>query len=365
MKNNTPDYILLGVISAIIFCGLFPLASASSIGSETRFLNQIIFGLLPGIIIAFVLYKTPLHVIQKISPYLFFINIILLAIIILPFFPEIVQVTRGSGRWIMVGPFSFQPSEFLKLSFILYTASWLVSKTVKPQKDYKKSIKEVLLPFLVISGLIAVLLEQQPDLSTLIIVLGAGFIIYFIAKTPLWHTVVIAGTAIVPLFMFIITSPYRMERIKTIFDPTSDILGKGLHAWQMMIAVGSGGLFGKGIGMSMQKYGHVPLPASDSIFAIYAEEVGFIGSILLISLFLLFFWRGFLIAKNNKNDFARLICFGICSWIFLQMTVNVAAAIGGPVTGIPLPLISHGKSHLIAELAAIGLMLNASKYIKR
>lgn len=365
MKSQKPDYILLGIVSAIIFCGLFPLASASSVGSETRFLNQIIFGLLPGIIVAFALYKTPLHIIQKASPYLLFLNIILLAVIILPFFSEIVQITRGSGRWIAMGPFSFQPSEFLKLTFILYISTWLISKTKKDKKDYKKSLQETLFPFLVISGLIAVLLLRQPDLSTLIIILMTGFIIYFIAKTPFWHIIVIGLIAVMLFSAFILTSSYRMERVKTMLDPSSDILGSRHHTWQMTIAVGSGGLFGKGIGMSMQKYGYVPLPASDSIFAIYAEEVGFIGSSLLIILFLLFFWRGFLIAKNNKIEFARLVCFGVCSWIFLQMSVNVLAAVGGPVTGIPLPLISHGKSHLIAELAGIGLMLNASKYIKK
>ncbi len=365
MKNNKPDYILLGIVSTIIFCGLFPLASASSIGSEARFLNQILFGLLPGIIVAFALYKTPLHIIQKISPYLLFLNIVLLAILILPFFSEIVQTTRGSGRWITVGPLSFQPSEFLKISFILYISTWLISKTKKQQKDYKKSLQETLLPFLLISGLIAFLLEKQPDLSTLIIILTTGFIIYFVAKTPFWHIGIIGIIGIILFSAFIHFSDYRMERIKTIINPTSDILGSGLHPWQMKIAVGSGGLYGKGIGMSMQKYGYVPLPASDSIFAIYAEEVGFIGSSLLIVLFLLFFWRGFLIAKNNKNDFARLVCFGICSWIFLQMSINVVAAVGGPVTGVPLPFISHGKSHLIAELAGIGLMLNASRYTKK
>ncbi len=365
MKSNTPDYILIGCISAIIFCGLFPLASASSIGSETRFLNQILFGLFPGIIIAFMLYKTPLHIIQKISPYLLFANIILLAIIVLPFFSDIVQLTRGSARWITLGPLSFQPSEFLKLSFILYTASWLVSKTKQQKKDNKSSFKEILLPFLVISGLIAVLLERQPDLSTLTIVLVTGFIIYFVAKTPIWHIFTIAIIGVAAFAGFVLSSPYRIERLKTILDPTSDILGTTLHSWQMMIGVGSGGLFGKGIGMSMQKYGFVPLPASDSIFAVYAEEVGFIGAVLLIMLFLIFFWRGFLIAKNNKNDFARLISIGICSWIFIQMAINVFAAVGGPVTGVPLPFISHGKSHLIAELAGIGLLLNASKYINK
>ncbi len=363
MKNKKPDYILITAVSLIIFLGLFALASAASVGSETRFFQQMILGLIPGILIAIVLFKTPLSLIQKWSPHLLFANLFLLFLVFIPF----LGATKGGAtRWIELGPLSFQPAEFLKLTFILYISSWLVMREKKMKK--KKALPHImtLLPFALVSLFIGVLLIVQPDMSTLGVILLTGLIIYFNGRTPLWHSAALIFAGGVSFFLLIRLAPYRFSRIVGMLNPDIDPLGITYQIRQALIAIGSGGIFGLGLGMSQQKFGFLPYPGSDSIFAVFAEETGFIGAIILLVLFLVFFWRGFLIARDNKSGFARLLSIGICSWIFIQAVVNMGVMTGIlPATGIPLPFISYGKSHLIVELAAVGILLNASRFVRK
>ncbi len=359
--NNHVDYTLLSIAGLIIFFGLFILASAVSVGSQFRIVQQILMGLLPGGLVAYALYKIPLPVLERWAPYLLLANLVLVAMIFIPFFSETI---RGGSRWLSVfGLFSFQPTEFLKLTFILYISGWLITKTKKKKISL---FKNMFLPFIALCGLIGFLLLKQPDFSTLVIILSTAYIIYFSAKTPLWHSLSLLSLGSLGLFIFIKISEYRLERVLGFWDPNFDPLGATYQIKQALITVGSGGLFGLGLGMSQQKFGFLPFPESDSIFAILAEETGFIGSAILILLFLGFFWRGFLIAKNSNYDFAKLVSLGICSWIFIQTSVNIGVMIGiFPVTGIPLPFISYGKSHLIAEMMGLGILLNASRYKKK
>jgi cell division protein FtsW len=361
--SKKPDYILIAVIGVIISFGLFGLASTLSFGSGGKFFQQILFGFLPGIIAAIFFFKIPLSLIKKWSPYLFLLNIFLLILVLVPYFS---LATRGATRWISIGPLSFQPTELLKLTFILYLSSWIINKTKKQKKDINSSLKEVLLPFLVVAIIVSTLLLLQPDMSTLVIILATAFVVYFSAKTPLWHTGIIILSGAASFLIMILAAPYRLERIMGTLNRDIDTLGINYQIRQLLIAVGSGGLFGLGPGMSMQKYGFVPLSSTDSIFAILAEEMGFVGGIILIGLFFVFFYRGFLIAKNNRDSFARLVTVGICFWIFIQTFINIGVTVGIiPVTGVPLPFISHGKSHLIVELAAMGVLLNASQYVRK
>ncbi len=360
MKNKAPDYILIVITGAIIFFGLFALASAASVRSSVFFPQQLLFGFFPGIAVAFILFKTPLSLIQKWAPYILLLNVFFLVLVFVPFFSETV---RGASRWVSLGPISFQPTEFLKLTFILYLSSWLTKKSQGRRKKDAPLFTDTLLPFLIVSVVIGALLLLQPDLSTLAVILFTALVIYFTAKTPFWHSIVIITTGLTALFFMIKFTPYRMSRIIGVLNPDFDPLASTYQLRQLLITVGSGGLFGLGVGMSQQKFGFVPLPATDSIFAILAEETGFVGSILLLLLFFAFFYRGFLVAKDNKNGFARLVALGICVWIFIQTSINIGVMVGVvPVTGIPLPFISYGKSHLIAELAAVGILLNASQY---
>ncbi len=357
-KTSPPDYILLSITGVIILFGLFVLASVTSVGTEVQLVEQILLGFLPGGFLAYFFFKVPLSVLYKWAPYLLLGSLILTAMVFIPFFSETV---RGGTRWLSLGEWiSFQPTELLKLTFVFYVSSWLVSKNKK-----NLSFKETLLPFAVVCGVITLLLVMQRDLSTLAIILFTGFIIYFAAKTPLWHSVAIVSGGGVGLLLLIFFTQYRLERVIGFLNPDMDPLGATYQIKQALITVGSGGLFGLGLGMSQQKFGFLPFPETDSIFAIIAEETGFIGSMLLILLFLGFFLRGFWIAKEGRHDFAKLISLGICVWIFIQTSVSIGAMIGVfPVTGIPLPFISYGKSHLITEMIALGVLLNASQYKK-
>ncbi len=373
IKKQAPDKILFFIILAIIILGLFVFASASSVLSKSYtgssyyfFLQQLLGGFLPGIIIAFFLFKFPLQKLRKWAPMLLIINLFLLALIFVPFLGE---TSGGATRWLSLRSFgvdfSFQPAELLKLTFILYLASWLTTRTGKKSKK-NTLLSGTFLPFIVVSGVISVILYLQPDISTLVVILFTALTMYFLARTPLWHTIAFIMGGLATIWAVIKLAPYRMARIEGMLNPDMDPLGTTYQAKQMLITIGSGGITGLGLGMSRQKYGFLPQSMDDSIFAIMAEEMGLIGGVILILLFLAFLWRGFLIAQNNKDQFIRLAVIGISTWIFIQAFVNIGAMIGViPLTGIPLPFISYGKSHIIAEMAAIGILFNASKQYEK
>jgi len=211
-------------------------------------------------------------------------------------------------------------------------------------------------------GAVGALLIFQPDISTLVIILAVAGLMYFLAATPLWHSLLIMLIGSGGLLALIKLASYRMKRWTVFLNPEADPLGIGYQMKQVLIAVGSGGISGLGLGMSRQKFGFLPKPMSDTIFAIFSEETGFIGSIILILLFLIFLWRGFKISKNSQDRFSKLAAFGISCWIVLQTFVSLGSMVGIlPLAGIPLPFISYGGSALISELAGAGLLLNISK----
>lgn len=371
MSNSTkkPDYILAGITIILLILGILILSSVSAsisqkkIGNTYYFLNhQILYGIIPGIILAFLFFKIPLNLIRKWSPILLLINLILLAMV---FLPEIGVSFGRAARWVSFGPIFFQPSEFLKLTFILYLASWLPSrinqKTVPPTYAVM-GYSQTLIAFLIVIGLISLLLYFQPDISTLGIIILIGFLMYFLAGTPLWHSILIFLIGLSGFFIFIKTASYRLERWLVFLKPETDPLGIGYQIKQALIALGSGGIFGLGLGMSLQKFGFLPQPMSDTIFAVFSEETGFIGATILILFFLLFLWRGFKISKGAKDRFSQFTALGITSWIIIQAFLNIGSMTGIiPLTGSPLPFISYGGSHLIAELVGVGILLNISK----
>jgi cell division protein FtsW len=351
--KNHPDYILLITTIILIILGILILASASIHISPHLLERQILFGLLPGLILAFLAFKINLDFLKKISSILLFINLILLGMV---FIPGIGVEAWGATRWIDIGPISFQPSEFLKITFILYLANWL---------SVKRGVGETLIAFLIIIGLISLFLIFQPNLSTLIIITFIALLIYFLANTPIWHTGLILLMSLGSLIVLIKIAPYRLERLIVYLNPGIDPMGIGFQIQQVLIAIGSGGVWGTGLGMSIQKFGFLPGAIADSIFAVFAEEAGFIGSIILISLFLIFLWRGFRIAKLSQDKFSQLTAYGITSWITIQAFVNIGSIIGVlPLTGIPLPFISHGGTALITTLIGVGILFNISRYIK-
>lgn len=365
-----PDYILLVIIFLLIIIGISILANVSAPLSLERsdttyyFLNhQLLFGFLPGIILGFLAFKIPLNLFKKWAPILLLINLILLVMV---FLPGIGLEFRGSARWIGLGPFSFQPSEVLKLTFILYLAAWLTARTGSKNSGRNQLIggthSQTFLAFSIVIVIISLLLILQPDISTLGIIILTAILMYFLAKMPLWQIFLMVLTGTTALLVLIKIAPYRLNRFLVLFDPTKDPMGIGYQIKQAVIAVGSGGIEGLGMGMSQFKFGFLPQTISDSIFAVFAEETGFIGSCVLILLFLIFLWRGFRIGRLCQDKFFQLTAWGITAWICLQGFINIAAMIGIlPLTGIPLPFISYGGSALVVQLAAMGLLLNISK----
>lgn len=368
-NKEKPDYILLISAGLIILFGFIIFTSVSmarmaNLAEEGKNLNlfhflirQFMTGVLPGLLIAYLVYKLPIKVIKKATPYLLGINLLAVALI---FVPGLGLELRGSRRWLKLGPLSIQPTEFLKLSFILYLASWLSNRY--NVKEDKSIFSETFIAFLAVCGLVGGLIIAQPDLSTLTVIIATGFVMYFTYRTPISHilTLVLGGGATFALLIF--TAPYRLQRVKDLINTSVNLENLPYQAHQALIAIGSGGLLGLGFGMGNQKHGFLPFAISDSIFAAYAEEAGFVGSILLIVLFLIFSWRGLKIAKKKKDFFLSLAAVGISFWIFFQAFVHIGAMVGVlPITGIPLPFISYGRTHFISELAGLGLLLNISK----
>lgn len=368
MRTHSPDYPLIGGLVILISLGILILVSVSAVLSQEKFgyptyfwFHQIIYGLFPGLILAFILFKIPLPFFKKWAFALFIINLIILGLV---FIPKIGVQIGGASRWINLGSFSFQPAEFLKISFILYLAAWLSNPTKVSTSRQKKSkkINVMLGAFLVIIGILSLFLIFQPNVGTLGIIFATALLMYFGSGTPIWHTIFVILTGIGLLLLLIRIAPYRLSRFLVFLNPEIDPLGKGYQIKQALIAVGSGGILGLGLGLSRQKFGFLPQSIGDSIFAIFAEEGGFVGAAILIFLFLFFIWRGFKILKNAPDKFSQLTALGIVSWISLQAFVNMGSMIGIlPLTGIPLPFISYGGSHLIAELIGVGILLNISR----
>jgi len=374
MSKKKPDYFLLTIVAFLIGLGVLILASASAPYSQARFGNsyyflqrQIIFGLIPGLILGFLAFKINISLIKKWAPVLFFLNLIFLLMV---FIPGMGIRIEGATRWVNLGIISFQPSEFLKITFTLYLAAWLASRAKKSQDKKNRSKRKPLLFdqtfifFTILCGIVALALNFQPDLSTLIVIASIALLMYFSINTPLIHSILIILTGSVLFFFLVRLFPYRIERFRVFLDPDADPMGVGYQLKQAMIAIGSGGISGTGLGMSMQKFfpGFLPHPISDSIFVVFSEETGFIGGAFLIFLFLIFLWRGFKISKEAKDTFSQLAAIGITFWITFQAFVNIGAMIKIlPLTGIPLPFISYGGSALVTALISIGILLNISK----
>jgi len=218
------------------------------------------------------------------------------------------------------------------------------------------------LPFIFIVSVIAFLIIKEPDMGTMSIITGIAAIMFFVAGASWQHILAGALSVIVFFVIMIKTAPYRMQRLMVFLNPSQGNLDASYHINQAILAIGSGGLWGLGFGKSMQKYFYLPEAHTDSIFAIIAEELGFLRAIFVIIIFVLIAWRGYRIAKNAPDTFSRLLATGITSWIVFQALVNLAAISGAmPLTGVPLPFVSYGGSSLVILLAAVGILLNISK----
>lgn len=365
VKPHKPDYILIITAGIIMIAGLILLTSAAIVLSQDNFgdkyyhiKHQLYFGFLPGLGLLLICSKINYHFWKKIAPYLFGFTLILLLLV---FIPALSYGHGGASRWLNFGNISIQPAEIAKLTLIIFLAAWFANK-----KEQIKSFEFGFLPFLIYLIIITLLIALEPDIGTLSVLVISAVAVYFIAGASWPHFFLLILISFFIFIFLIFFAPYRLSRITTFLNPSHDILGQSYQINQSIIAIGSGGLFGLGLGQSRQKYQYLPEAVGDSIFAVIAEELGFIFSAILILFFLFLIWRGFSLAKKSKDNFAKFLTAGISAWLACQILINIGAMVGLlPVTGLPLPFISYGGSALIVSMAAVGILINVSKYAKQ
>lgn len=359
-KYHSPDYSFIIISVAIILFGLVMISSAGAALSYKQFndgyyfvKHQIAFGLIPGLFLFYLLARIDYKIWKKYAFPLLAFSIVLLLLVFIPG----IGTAHGTNAksWIMIGGFSFQPSEFVKLTFLIYLSSWL-----EKRNDKVKDFTYGLLPFLILLGII--LLLVLPDVGTMVIILASAFIIFFIAGANIIHLILTSGISGIIIFMLIQMEPYRMARFMTFLHPELDPQGIGYHINQALLAIGSGGILGKGFGHSRQKFLYLPEPVGDSIFAIIAEEMGFLIATGLVIAFSFLIHKGLKIAKKAPDKFGKFLASGIMAWIIIQTFFNIAGMVGlMPMTGVPLPFVSYGGSALMTAMAGLGIMVNISR----
>lgn len=361
-SGHKPDYFLLALVFILTVFGLAMLASASSSLGQVRFndsyyyiKHQIYYGFSFGILGFLAGYLVPYQHLRKFAFPLLVLSLIFLALV---FTPLGLQV-RNANRWLHFGPIRFQPAEIMKLAFMVYLAAWLSNVKMKRARDLGTG----LLPFAIVSGLIAALLIMQPATSTVVILLGSGLVVYLVSGARMKHIFAIIFLGILAFGIVIYATPYRRARIMAFLNRQNDTQGQNYQVDQAMIAIGSGGLTGVGYGESATKVSYLPTPIDDSIFAVIAEELGFIGAGGLVVLFGMLTFRLFWLAKNVRDQFGRLILIGFGTIIAFQSLVNMASISGLiPLTGVPLPFVSYGGTALAVFLTMSGIAVNVSKY---
>ncbi len=363
-KSAKIDRIFLASVIVLALGGFFIFTSASLgllaqtnsiFGSVT--MTQFV-SLILGLVAFYVASKIPYTFWKKNA---FYILVAAIALNCVLFIHALTLTSGGAGRWINLKFVTLQPSEFLKIAFIIYFAAWLAHV-----KDKVSTFKQGILPFLFLCLILGGLLLAQSDTFTLavIVVTGGGMLIASGAKLSHLGLIVLIGALVVG--GVVATRPYARQRIVTYLNPAADPQGSGYQIQQSLIAIGSGGIFGRGYGQSVQKFGYLPEPTGDSIFAVEAEEFGFAGAVALIALFVLFAARSFKIATRAPDNFARLTVLGISMLVVVESFVNISAMLGViPLTGKPLLFVSHGGTALIIILAAVGVIANISKYQKK
>ncbi len=348
------DFALLISVVLLTIFGLFMIYDASSyvafrdFADKYRYIKDQMFWAILGMgalgVVSFIDYKKYYNLALPIL-------IGAIGLLFMVFVPGLGLSILGARRWINLGFFVLQPSEFIKLALTIYLAAWFSTRE-----------KGRFIAFLMLVGFVLFLVMLQPDMGTAFIILGEAVIIYFLSGGSIWHILSLIPVAGVGGLLLILVEPYRAKRLATFLNPEQGIQGSSYHLRQILIALGSGGFLGVGIGNSLQKYAYLPESTTDSIFAIIAEEVGFVGAVLLLMVILFVIYRGFYIALRAKDTFGKLLAGGITSFIAIQTIVNLGAQTAIlPLTGVPLPFISYGGSALIINLVSVGILLNISR----
>lgn len=356
------DNVLLIIIAVLVGGGFLIFSSASlgllardgaSLGSVA--FSQFTFGVLGGAAALFVMSNIHYRHWRKYAFYIFVASLILTAMV---FVPGLGMSHAGATRWLDLGITTLQPSEFLKIGYVIYLASWF-SGVHKKINSWKYGLG----PFIGISGIVGVIMLLQPDTDTFLIMGCAGMAMFIVAGAKWKDIGLLILSAIVMLALLAVFRPYILDRLTTFMNPDADPLGSGYQIQQSLIAVGSGGFAGRGFGQSIQKFEYLPEPIGDSIFAVYAEEFGFVGTSILVLALIFLTLRGYKIAAQASDMFGTLLVVGFITLIVAQAFLNIGAMLGiAPLSGLPLPFISHGGTSLLATLAALGIVLNVSKF---
>lgn len=362
MKEKKVDKFFLTTVILLVSLGVAMFVSASLgllMRSEKEFFSvlfsQLVLGLILGIIGMFFATRINYKFWRKYSLIIFLCSIAVTAAV---FIPHLGWSHGGAQRWIKIGSLSFQPVEILKFGFVVYFAAWL-----SWAKGRVKNFKFSILPLLIMLAIIAFILLKQPDTKSFILITVTGVAMLFISGTPIKHILGIGTLVVVAVGSLIYFTPYLQERVKTFIDPSQDPRGSSYQIQQSLIAIGSGGIFGRGLGQSIQKFSYLPEPQGDSIFAVLGEELGFVGAFITILLYSIFALRGLRIANNSPDLFSRLLVSGIVILIIAQSFMNIASITGVfPLTGVPLVFMSHGGTSLMIYLIAMGVVLQISKF---
>lgn len=359
-RTHTP---LLWLLIILVLFGLIAVASASSVMGQQRvpsdefffFKHQLLYGFIPGLIGFIIARRLPAELLQKLAFPAYLVAVALLGLV---FVPHLGYRYGGASRWLAIGSFSFQPSDLAKIALIVYLAAWF-----EKQGPAMRTLQAGLVPFLIIVGVISGLLLLEPDVGTLVVTAVTAVTMFFLAGGRLRHIAATALIGVIIIGSFVALSQARLSRISTFLNPTRDTQNTGYHVNQSLVAIGSGGVFGRGLGQSRQKYNYLPEPAGDAIFAVIGEELGFMGASFLVLLYLGIAHQGLRLAQAVRDEFGRLLITGIIVLVIVQAFVNIAATTSLlPFTGVTLPMVSYGGTSLAIFMTAFGLVFSFASH---
>ena len=362
-KRHGPDWVLLTIVIMLLIIGLIAVYSASyalgynAHGDSDFFIKRQVMWAGVGCAGMFAASLIDYRWLRRVSPLLMLLALAGLGAALVPGI-GVSSAEGGPTRWIEIGPLSGQPSELAKLAVIVYLAAWLAAKgpTVR---NFALGV----VPFVAMVGLVTALVLLEPDLGTALLIAAITGTLFFVSGARLTHLLALAVTAVGCTAAFVVVGGYGMTRILSFTSAESDPEGYGFQTLQMLVALGSGGWAGLGLGVSRQKFGFVPAAHTDGILSIIGEELGFIGVTVVLLLFALLLWRGLRIMQRAADPFGSLLVAGILMWIALQVLINVGGVTRSiPLTGITLPFLSYGGSSLAVTLTAIGVLLSVSRY---
>ncbi len=355
-----PDTVLFATVAALVSIGLVMIFSASSAtayaqhGDIAYYVKRQLLWLTGGLLAAYTVYRLDLTYVRRSAPYLLLAAVVGLLLV---FVPHIGLGVNGGRRWVGVSALSFQPSEFAKLALIIYLSASLSVRT-----ERITSLVRGIAPLCVPVAILALLVLREPDMGTASLLVFTAFAMFFTAGARLVHLFSIACATVPIAAMTILASPYRRSRIFAFLDPWKDPQNTGFHIVQSLLALGSGGIFGVGLGASRAKFFYLPEQYTDFIFSVLGEELGFIGALAVVVLFVIFAYRSIRIALAAPDRFGFFVAVGCTAMIVIQAFINIGVVTSSwPVTGVPLPFISFGGSSLIANLVAVALIANVGR----